>query len=87
MNEAELHTELQRLFNIVFDLHESLLIKTDDIPITLAMLDHDMQIHHQLTEHVHCMKTYIAYGTMHNIPMEANYIRMYHLFADSTGLF
>ena len=87
MNEAELHTELQRLFTTLFDLHESLLIKTDDTPITLAILDHDTAIHRQLTEHVQHMKSYIDYGTTHHIPMSLNYIKMYHLFADSTGLF
>ena len=87
MNESQLHTELQLLFTILFDLHESLLIKTNDTPITLAILDHDTAVHHQVTKHLHHMKSYIDYGITHHIPMSPNYIKMYHLLTDSAGLF
>jgi len=83
MNELELHTALQRLFNILFELHESLYIKDEDTAITIAMLDHDTCVREQLTMYANEMKEYIAYGTEHGIPMCANYIRMCELFSAS----
>ena len=81
MNQVELNTELRRLFNRLFDLHESRQIKDEDTAVTLAMLDHDMRINEQLTASVKEMKECIEYGTANGISMSANYVTMYELFA------
>lgn len=81
MNQQELNTELRRLFNRLFELHESRQITDEHTAITLAMLDHDMHVQEQLTASVKEMKEYIDYGTTHGIPMTANYVTMYELFA------
>jgi hypothetical protein len=80
MNQLELNTELRRLFNRLFDLHESRQITDEDTAVTLAMLDHDTHIQEQLLNSVKEMKEYIEYGTTHGIPMSANYVTMYELF-------
>jgi len=83
MDELELNTELQQLFNKLFMLHDSLSINNENTAITLAMLDHDTYIHEQLKEYAQKMQEHIEYGRAHGIPMCANYIRMCELFSAS----
>jgi hypothetical protein len=75
-----INKELTFLFNEICNLHESLFIKDENTAITIAILNHDMDVNDKIIENVKKMKYYIDYGKLHNIDINENYIAMYQIY-------